>query len=164
MRSDAEKALREWVAAVWEGVEVIFAPQDANVSRPPRPYATVRVVSTETRGEVETSVAAIEGDDENATLHLRQFVEGLASINLFADDPTERFDDLRASVYGGRGRTALDASGLTVRSISPELDVPDPDGTQWLRRRQADVRFAHAAHRQTTTAVIATVEGTADLE
>jgi hypothetical protein len=166
-RHPVEVAVRDWLLRVWtSAVAVVYSPLAApNVGRPPRPFATIRLLPLAPLGAASGErVYRTNADDENLVdVDLRTFSEATVSLQVYADNGEELILRLRASLADPAELLASERAGLNVLEVGPDIDTSFEEGGEWIRRRTLDVVVAYASHYSTTTSAIGTVETTDDL-
>lgn len=166
-RHPIEVAVRDWLLRVWSSsVPVVYSPlASSNVARPPRPFATVRLLSLAPVGAAsgERVYRTNEDDEDLLDVDLRTFSRASVSLQVYADNVEELLVRLRASLSDPAELLASERAGLDVVEVGVEIDTSFEEGGEWTRRRTLDVVVAYASHYTTTTPAIQTVDTTEEL-
>ena len=155
------EAVRQWVADT-TGLVTTWVPN--NAPRPPRPYASVQVISSPRIHRASYAPVDAEGSAD-VTID----VEVTFSINVYAAadgfDPRVAFNtcqDLRNSLELISVRSLLKGEGWAFRGVELLQDTPQLMDTQWEPRATFDVRFGTTVTQADELGLIetATVTGT----
>lgn len=133
-------AIRQWVADTTR-LNTIWIP--TNAPRPPRPYASIQVISSP---RIHRAVYGKPNEEGEASV--TSDVEVTLTINVYessnALDPRSAFDkcqSLRDSLELISVRQGLKDQGWAFRAVELLTDTPQLVDTKWEPRATFDVRF-----------------------
>lgn len=155
-----EAALVAWLGAQ-TGRPVIVANQTG--PQPEKPYVTIQMMSVPTRSDELRMHPAPEGEDpRDVQLEARGERQMTLAINVYGPQGETTALELAEKIRGSLGLPSVLASlrevGLSFIDATPIQDLTWLQDTEYVERRQMDVRFALASSVSEVVEGIATVE------